>query len=184
NYPSREAAIAAHHAILDGLTALPGVRTASASTCLPLAGGCFGNTVYVRGRVLPPNTLPPVALFRAVAGGYFEAMGMRILRGRAIERQDVERHAPVVVVDQAFVDQFFPNQNPIGEHVASHRPPRRLGESPELVWLELVGVVSKTPIFTLVDPHPLPQLYMPMSIASVPASLLGPDVAVMSYVVR
>jgi putative ABC transport system permease protein len=184
NYPNREAAIAAHHAILDGLNALPGVRTASASTCLPLAGGCFGNTVQVRGRVLPPNTSPPVALFRAVAGGYFEAMGMRILRGRAIERQDVERHAPVVVVDQAFVGQFFPNQNPIGEHVASNRPPRRLGESPELVWLEIVGVVSKTPIFTLVDPHPLPQLYMPMSIASVPASLLGPDVAVMSYVVR
>jgi putative ABC transport system permease protein len=111
-------------------------------------------------------------------------MGMRILRGRAIERQDVERHAPVVVVDQVFVDQFFPGQNPIGEHVASNRPPRRLGELPELVWLEVVGVVSNTPTFTLVDPHPLPQLSMPMSIAPLPASLLGPSVAVMSYVVR
>jgi putative ABC transport system permease protein len=184
NYPGREAAIAAHHAILDGLTALPGVRTASASTCLPLAGGCFGNTVRVRGRVLSPDAIPPIALFRAVAGGYFETIGMRILRGRAIERQDVERHAPVVAVDQVFVDQFFPNQNPIGEHIASNLPPRRPGEPPELVWLEIVGVVSNTPIFTLVDPHPLPQLYMPMSIASAGVSLLGPNVAVMSYVVR
>jgi len=136
--------------------------------------------------VLPPDTIPPVALFRAVAGGYFDAMSMRILRGRAITRQDIEQRRPIVVVDEAFMDQFFPNQNPIGEHVASNRAPRRLGELPELVWLEIVGVVSNTPIFTLVDPHPLPQLYMPMSIATGPdtsPSVLGPNVAVMSYVV-
>ena len=186
NYPTREAAIAAHQTILDGLAALPGVRRASASTCLPLAGGCFGNTVRVRGRVLPPDTIPPVALFRAVAGGYFDAMGMRILRGRAITRQDIEERRPIVVVDEAFADQFFPNQNPLGEHVASNRAPRRLGEPAQLVWLEIVGVVSNTPIFTLVNSHPLPQLYMPMSIATGPdtPSLLGPNVAVMSYVVR
>jgi putative ABC transport system permease protein len=187
DYPSRDDAVRAHHAILDGLTALPGVRAASASTCLPLAGGCFGNTVRVRGRVLAPGAIPPVALFRAVAGGYFDAMGIRILRGRAIDRQDVEQRRPIVVVDQAFVNQFFPNQNPLGEYVASNRAPRRRGEEPDLTWLQIIGVVSNTPIFTLVDPHPLPQLYMPMSIAApdtTQAALVGPNVAVMNYVVR
>ena len=51
--------------------------------------------------MLPPGAIPPVALFRAVAGGYFDAMGMRILRGRAIDRQDIEQRRPIVVVDQA-----------------------------------------------------------------------------------
>jgi putative ABC transport system permease protein len=185
DYPTREAGVAAHQAILDGLAALPGVRTASASTCLPLSTGCFGNTLRVRGRVLAPGSIPPVALYRAVAGGYFDAMGMRVVRGRGIDRRDVEQRRPVVVVDQALVNQFFPNQNPIGEYVASNRPPRRPGEEPDFAWLEIVGVVSNTPIFTLGDAHPLPQLYMPMSIASGPKITLdGPSTAVMNYVVR
>jgi len=180
-------ALAAHQAILDGLSRLPGVKTASAATCLPLGGGCFGNTVRVRGRVLPPGAIPPVALFRAVAGGYFETMAMRIIRGRPIDREDVERRRPIVVVDQTFVDQFFPNEQPIGAHVASNRPPNRPGEAPDFSWLEIVGVVSNTPIFTLTDAHPLPQLYMPMSISSPEtgrATLAGPDIGVANYVVR
>jgi putative ABC transport system permease protein len=186
-YPTREMAVAVHHAILDRLATLPGVKTASASTCLPLGNGCFGNTVRVRGRVLPPGAIPPVALFRAVSGGYFETMGMRIARGRGIEREDVERRRSVVVVDRAFVDQFFPKGNAVGQYIASNRPPARPGEVPEATWLEIVGVVSNTPVFTLTDVRPLPQLYMPMSIVSPEtgrATLAGPAVGVMNYVVR
>jgi putative ABC transport system permease protein len=186
-YPHREQAVAVHQRILDALAGLPGVRSASASTCLPLAGGCYGNTVRVRGRVLPPGAVPPVALFRAVAAEYFETMGMRIVRGRGLNRQDVERHRPIVVVDQAFVDEFFPNENPLGKYIASNRPPERPGEQPVLEWLEIVGVTSRTPLFTLVDSRSFPQLYMPMSIASpetTTPSLAGPNLAVMHYVVR
>jgi len=185
DYPTRETEVAVHQALLDGFSALPGVKTASASTCVPLGGGCFGNTFLVRGRVLPSGAIPPVALARAIAGGYFDAMGMRIVRGRAIDRLDVDQRRPVVVIDQAFVNQFFPNQDPIGNYVASNRPPKQTGEAADLEWLEIVGVVSNIPVFTLVDSPPLPQLYMPMSIASGPkVSLSGPSVAVMNYVVR
>jgi predicted permease len=188
NYPSRSAAVAAHQAILDRLSALPGVVAVSASTCLPLAGGCFGNTVVVEGRALPPGAVPPVSLFRAVAGGYFEAMGIRLIRGRGIERGDVERHDPVVVVDEAFAGIFFPNQDPIGQHVASNRAPARPGEAPHFTWLTIAGVVSNTPTSALADPSPMSQLYMPMSIAGGPdapvSSLVGPNISVMSYVLR
>jgi ABC-type antimicrobial peptide transport system permease subunit len=59
---------------------------------------------------------------------------------------------------------------------------------PNLAWLTIVGVVSKTPNRVLADPNPMAQLYMPMSIAGGPdfpiSSLVGPDVAVMNYIVR
>jgi len=187
-YTSRAAMVAAHQAMLDRLTALPAVTAASASTCLPLAGGCFGNTVRVRGRVTAPGTLPPVALFRAVAGGYFDAMGTRVLRGRGITRLDVEQRKAVVVVDEVFAQQLFRGRNPLGEHVASNVAPAKPGEPPDLNWLEVVGVVAATPTMALGDPHPYPQLYMPMSIAAGPdtagSALIGPSTAVMSYVVR
>jgi len=181
DYPTQRAAIAAHHAILDRVAALPGVTAVSATTCLPLAGGCSGNTLRVEGRVYQPNALPSVAMFRAVAGGYFETMGMRVLRGRSISRADVDHREPIVVVNQALANRFFPNQNPIGERVASNR----MGD---LSWLTIVGVVANTPLRTLGEADALPQVYMPMSIAGGPgiprSALVGPDVAMMNYVVR
>jgi hypothetical protein len=115
-------------------------------------------------------------------------MGIRVVRGRHLDRGDVDRKAPVVVANQAFVDRYFPNQDPIGEQLASNRAPDQPGEPPDLKWLEIVGVVSNTPSFALAEADPEPQLYMPMSIAGGPdipmSALIGPNVAMMSYVVR
>ena len=123
----------------------------------------------------------------AVAGGYVEAMGMRLLRGRGIERGDVERGERVAIVNQAFVDMFFPNDDPIGHRVRSNAPP---GPTPDDVppWLEIVGVVSNTPVDALAEARRTALLYMPMSIAGgpdIPAlRMLGPNIATMSYIVR
>ena len=57
-----------------------------------------------------------------------------------------------------------------------------------LTWLTVVGIVANTPVRTLGETNPLPQLFMPMSIAGGPdvptSALAGPDVSVMSFVVR
>jgi putative ABC transport system permease protein len=185
DYSSVENVVATHHAILDEIARLPGVTTASASTCLPLSGGCSGNTLRVEGRQYDSRTIPPFALFRAVAANYFEAIGMRVVRGRGIDRHDVDHRQPVVVVNEALARRFFPNENPIGRRVASNIPP----SAGPLTWLQIVGVVSNTPTTrVLPEREPMPQLFMPISIAGGPgvakSALVGPDVAVMHYVVR
>jgi putative ABC transport system permease protein len=119
-------------------------------------------------------------LFRGVAGGYFEAMGMRLVRGRGIDRGDVERSATIVVVNKAFADVVFPGQDPIGQRLkVSLRAPD---------WLTIVGIVSNTSSLSLTEATPFNQVFMPMSLAGgpdIPAQLLiGPNVGVMSYVVR
>src|SRR5436190_1055848 len=187
-YPTRAAAVAAHLAILDRLAALPGVVAVSASSGLPLGSGCMGDTLLVQNRRIPPGTTPPIARFCAVAGGYFEAMGMRLLGGRRITRDDVERSLPVVVVNEALAKRVFPNQNPLGHYVSSNAPPARAEGAPGPTPLEIVGVVSNTPSRSLAEPDAASQLYMPMSIAGgpgiPPTALLGPDVALMAFVVR
>ncbi len=190
DYPSKDAALAAHQKILDGLSALPGVTAVSAVSCLPLAGGCSGNTLRVEGRPFDINSgrAQPVAMFRAVAGGYFETMGIRLLRGRTIDRRDVDRSAPVAVVSASLARRFFPGEDPIGRRVASNTAPAQPGGRPSLSWLEIVGVVADTPVRALVEPDPLPQMYMPLSLAGGPeiprARLIGPSVMVSSFVVR
>jgi predicted permease len=185
-YPSRESTVAAHQRILENLTAIPGVTAASASTCLPLSGGCFGNTLMVRGRPPLPNaTLPPV-VFRAVASSYFETLGIRVVRGRGITRSDVDQHARIAVISEAMAHRVFPSEDPIGQYVSSSAPPRPDG-TPSTPELEIVGVVADTPEL-LPEANPMSQLYMPMSIAGGPdfplATLVGPDTSAMSFVVR
>jgi putative ABC transport system permease protein len=185
-YASRRAAVAVHASILDRLSAIPGVAAVSSTTCLPLGTRCFGNSLLVEGRIVERGRLPTVAWFNAVAAGYAEAMGMRVLRGRSIDRVDVEQNKPVVVVNKALADAFFPGQDPLGKRVRSSTPPNSKLKTPD--WLEVVGVVSNTPGAALVEPTPGMQLYMPMSIAGGPdiaaQALVGPGVDTMSYVVR
>ncbi len=186
-FPNRAAVVAAHHAILDRLAALPGVTGASASTRIPLAdlGRGFSSPMRVDGRPAPQGTIPPIVAFRAVAGGYFETMGMRLVRGRGINRGDVERRELVAVVNDALVKAYFPNQDPIGARVA--RGTGTVNSS----WLTIVGVVPNTPIGSLTEAtatSAAAELYMPMSISGPPEtpglSANGPPVVAMSYVVR
>jgi len=186
-YSNRSAAAAAHQVILERLSELPGVTAVSATSALPLQDGCFGNTVLVEGRVLPPGTVPQAARLCAVAGGYVEAIGVRLLSGRGIERGDVDRGERIALVNQAFADTIFPNENPIGQRVRSNAPP---GPTPADAppWLTIVGIVSNTPVSALAEARRTPLLYMPMSIAGgpdIPAiAMLGPNIATMSYIVR
>ena len=180
DYPDRGRIVTAHRAILDRIAALPGIVAASASTCLPLSEGCNrGAPLFIRGRVLQRPTNPPVVMVHAVAGRYHEAMGMRVLRGRGIDRSDVERNEAIVEVNEALANALFPDQDPIGHQV-------RLGDAPDSAqdtgWLTIVGVVSNTPTRTLAEPTAALKLYMP--IFGSREVNLAPRLTAMTYVVR
>jgi putative ABC transport system permease protein len=185
--------VQAHHAIIERVTALPGAVSASATTCLPLSMGCNGNTLLVEGETYPPGTLPPLAMFRAVAAGYFETMGMRILRGRALDRSDVDRKEPAAVISQALAARAFKGQDPIGKRVASNQPPSSMTAArnnvrPEPQWLTVVGVVADHPMRALNEPNTNPYLFMPLSLGRAPGttneSRIAPGIGTISYVVR
>jgi predicted permease len=188
-YADRDAAVAAHRAIIDRLKALPEAAGVSAATCLPLEGTCFGNSIFVndgndRARPLQTNQPRPVVSFRAVAADYFEVMGTRLLRGRTLSADDLDFGRSNIVVNQRFADAYFPGQDPIGQRIASSRPPTL----PPPAWLTIVGIVANTASVALAEAAALPLVYMPMSIASGPgipqALLVGPDVSTMNFVVR
>jgi len=179
DYPDRERMVIAYRAILDRLSALPGVKAASASTCLPLAEqGCLAGPLFVEGRSLPQGANPPFFRFAAVAGGYFEAMGTRLIRGRGITRSDVERQEPVVVLNEALVNIAFPNEDPIGRRVRMGNP--AVSKTPG--WLTVAGVVANMSFRALAEATPVPMMYMPM-FASRAAGIV-PPLDAMSYVVR
>jgi len=161
DYPDAGRMAAAHRAVVDRVSALPGVTAVSASTCLPLSEQqlCQGGPLFVEGRSLPPGVVAPFVAIRAVDGAYFETIRMRLLGGHGIARADVDREEPIAVVNQALVNMAFPGEDPIGKRVRFGNPSLSR-VTPE--WLTVVGVVANTPIFGLAEAAPFPQLYMPI----------------------
>jgi predicted permease len=188
-YTSRETAVTAQQAILDRLAALPGVRSAASSTSLPFApAGGFGNTVVVPNRPPIPGVVSPPALWRAVSGGFFETVGIRLRRGRTITREDIDHRQPVAVINDALANRLFPGEDPLGRYLLSAAPPAQPGGPPAPVPLQIIGIVADTVTRTLTETERASQIYMPMSIAGgpdiPPSALVGPDVSSMYFVLR
>lgn len=111
--------------LLDRVRALPGIQSAAlVSGGLSLASG--GGTVKftIDGRPVVDLGESYQALSRNAGSGYFETMGIRILSGRGFTEED---GWDTVVVDEKFARRFFPDENPIGEHIIDIRSKRILG---------------------------------------------------------
>ena len=120
--------------ILEEVHALPGVKSAGIATDVPLLPSPF---YIMRFEGRPPVTpsQAPIVNYFAVTPGYFETMGMRLLRGRTISDRDIAGSPTVVVVNQTLVDRYFRGQNPIGKRL-------EIGFSTPPNWREIVGVVA------------------------------------------
>lgn len=105
------ALIAFYAQMEDQLAALPGARAATVTGAPLASASSFRTPVNYSGNKKGP------ASWCAVGPTFFEAMQIPILRGRAIDTRDVENSPLVVVVNEAFARKYFPNANPLGEHI-------------------------------------------------------------------
>ena len=138
-YPSDTVRRQAYDDLITRLRALPGVQQAAASTDLPV-NTSWQSAVTFEG--LPPVEVgsEPMLNGAIVAPGYFEAMSMRLIRGRAIAASDIEGSLPVTVISQSVAKRFFGDKDPLGTRL---RQGRRAGAN-EPGWWTIVGVVSDT----------------------------------------
>ena len=91
--------------LIHRLDAVPGVASAAAVNSLPLSQTNTSTSIVVDGQppAAPGDT--PRTDYRVVSQGYFATMGTSLLRGRSFDTGDLDTTAPVVVVNQAFVEQ-------------------------------------------------------------------------------
>jgi len=135
--------------LLGSVRALPGVLDAGAVTNVPLVGGGT-NTFRVEGEPEPPAATRPEAVMRGVAGGYFGAMGIPLLAGRAFGPGDDSAAAPVIVISQATARRHVPGGQAVGRRL-------RFYAFPTATW-EVVGVVGDVKTGRLDTPAP-PTIY-------------------------
>lgn len=154
-YPEPDLQIRAFERILEKLSALPGVEAMGAVNPLPLNQNIRNSSFMVSGAAPLPQGQHPGAGHLMVAGDYFQTMRIPLISGRYIDRRDTKDSPLVVMINQAFAKQHFPNVNPIGQQVMIDQ------DDDKAPPCEVVGVVANTRHDNLAD-EPGPEFYVPV----------------------
>ena len=121
--------------LLEYLRHLPAVQGASLSRQRPIGGAwVWIMTPIIRLPSRANETVRPSE--SPVSEGFFRAMQIRWIAGRDFLPEEISAHSPAVIVNQAFVDKFYPAQNPIGQTFD------KLADDPEPIPQRIVGVVA------------------------------------------
>jgi len=124
---------------------LPGVKTAAVGTMLPYGNFTSSRRIMSARESLPTDPKAPDpgagALFTAITPGYFDAIGVKLLRGRDFTQAEAEnRDTPRVgIIDEEMARKLFPNTEAVGQHIRYTQPPKDGSPNDLLV----VGVVSR-----------------------------------------
>ncbi len=125
---------------------IPGVTAAAGVNVLPLTGDNASGAFTPEGWPPPPPGQRESADRRAVTPRYFEAMGVRLLRGRAFTDADDERAPQVAIVSRALAEHYWAGADPIGKRL---KLTRYAADAP---WLTIVGVAADVRHGTLAQP--------------------------------
>jgi putative ABC transport system permease protein len=138
-YPDDDARNAFTEEALRRIRALPGVVSAGATDTIPFGDRHSDSVILAEGYEMKPgeSLISPSAV--DVTPGYFETMGVRLVRGRFFEASDGPRSRRVVMVDEKLANRFWPGQDPIG---------RRLYRPNDVN--DLLAITDKTAFFTVV----------------------------------
>ncbi len=140
--------------ILTRIDALPGVHSSALSGAPAMGRGTWGSPIIITGRTNAPNEDVSTLLNRVTAG-YFETLGIPLLRGRTIDASDSDTSLKAVVVNQTLANRYFPNGDAIG-HTFTVADPAVIG-----TW-RIVGIVRDAKYNSPAeDPQPMSYLAVP-----------------------
>jgi predicted permease len=152
-YPKEEQQIQFFDALLERLRAVPGVKAAGATSAPPL-GGHWGMFFEAEGVTFKEGEKDPVILTVVASPGYFDAIGITLLDGRAIDAHDgAQKDIPIAIVNESFAKRFWPGQSAVGKHI------RGRGSKGE--WGTVIGVSKDEKHYGL-DQEMRPGIYVPM----------------------
>ena len=152
-YPAGPAREAFYQRAFAALKATPEIEEVGAAVITPLTGNNWTATLDRVDRPVPAGERPPEVGWQAASGGYFRAMGIRLVSGRlfdpAIDRPGGQS---VVIASERIRDRYFDGEDPVGKQL-------RLGQG----TAEIIGVVSDIRRAGLKD-DPRADLYFPFEL--------------------
>ncbi|HUW12158.1 MAG TPA: ABC transporter permease [Anaerolineae bacterium] len=116
------------------LAALPGVRSVSLTTAVPMSGYNSNDLIFAQDRTYRDGEIPPLRRFIWIAPGLFQTMGTPMIAGRDFTWEDSFEKLPVAVISENFAREYWGSpQNALGKRI-------RTGSTDD--WRQIVGVVG------------------------------------------
>ena len=120
---------------MGGIRAIPGVSAAGATCCVPLQRA-WGEVFKIAGRDDGARPFTSGGEVTISTGDYFDVFQVPVVRGRAFGERDDASSTPVIVINRALADRWWPNgQDPIGQKI-------RIGGGHDEPEREVIGVVE------------------------------------------
>lgn len=142
-YPQGDQQSAFFTELIGRVSALPGVKAVGATQSLPIQSDFLvGFKIDGRPPAAPGEDVS--TNYYAVTTGYFEAMGIPLLRGRLFTEQDNKTAPSVAIIDEALAKKFFPDEDPIGKRISLSQGTER--------YREIVGIVGDVKQYGLAQP--------------------------------
>ena len=151
---------------IERLQPLPNVKAVAASTTVPFSGGMSLPLLTEGLNYSDINQLDSIQ-FDLVMGDFLRAQGLQLLKGRAFTEADRAGSLPVIILNEAAVQRYLPDGDPLGQRVMVGVPQNLItpGMLPPgfdtFQWATVVGVVRSVRQFAL-QQQPLPAAYIPV----------------------
>ncbi|HBL30243.1 MAG TPA: ABC transporter permease [Acidobacteria bacterium] len=126
--------------LTEKLESFGGVSAAAAVSELPMGGYDTVAPILIEGRPVPkPNEMALVGA-RTVTHNYFDAMQIRLIKGRVLQAGDTRMAPEVAVIDEALAEAWWPGEEALGKRFRRAPMGPDGGEAPS--WITVVGVVG------------------------------------------
>jgi len=158
--PNAEALDAYLRRISESVAAVPGVRAVAFGSALPLRGWGYGMPFHRADREVADRASRKACFFKMVSPSYFQALGIRIIKGRGLSERDVKGSPPVTVINEEMAKKYFPREDPIGKRIMVEEIMYgKTGLGPDVPW-EIVGVIANERVDRLDAKDPSVGMYV------------------------
>jgi predicted permease len=153
--------------LLRSLRQLPGVRAAGITSSRPGSGNNGGIAISVEGVIPRKDAELNMATVSLMQGDPFQALGIRLLRGRVFTESDKADSQLVAIVNRKLAEHYWPGENPLGKRLRRGMP-----ETPT-PWLTVVGVVDDVKLGSA-DGETAEQFYQPATQQAISEGAFAP----------
>jgi len=158
-YPEERQQAAFFQEALARLSSMPGVKSVGATTGLPLTLNLSGSDFRIEGHPDPPAGQEMIIETRSVSPGYFETLGIPLLKGRDFSDRDKSDAPAAAVINAELARVYFPNEDPIN---------KRISFDDRQSYISIVGIVGDVKQQGL-DSNAKPEVYFPYLQAAAPS---------------
>jgi putative ABC transport system permease protein len=134
------------------IRALPGVTSAGVTNTIPFGGNNNDSVIFAEGYQMSPGESVISPSNVSVSTGYFEAMHVKLRRGRFFDDRDNATALKTIIVDETLAKRFWPNTDPVGRRMYSPNDINDLMNTNEKTkWFTVVGVIADVKLHTITE---------------------------------